>query len=107
MDRKLNRISLMMILLGIVFIISGQFSMKMDRVIYKAKQNAVNEYKQQTEQSTFKIQIQNNKKATVKVLGYKPNSNTKETILEAYGNIKVKQNSMNELEIILDTESGE
>ena len=104
MNRKLNRISLMMILLGIVLIISGQFSMKMDRVIYKAKQNAVNEYKQKTKENTFTIQIQNQRKATVKVLGYKPNSNTKETILEAYGIVKIKQNSMNELEIILDTE---
>lgn len=106
MDRKLNRISLMMILLGIVFIISGQFSMKMDRVIYKAKQNAVNDYKQSIKDKEFTIQIQNNRKANVKVLGYKPNSNIKETILEAYGIVKLKQNN-NGLEIIVDTESGE
>ena len=107
MNRKLKKLSLMMILLGIVFIISGQFSMKMDRVIYKVKQNAVNEYKQQTKQNTFTLHIQNNNKATVKVLGYKPESRTKETILEAYGTVKIKQNSNNETEIILDTESGE
>lgn len=106
MDRKLNRISLMMILLGIVFIVSGQFSMNMDRAIYKAKQNAVNDYKQSVKNKEFTIQIQNNRKANIKVLGYKPNSNTKETILEAYGTVKLKQNN-NGLEIIIDTESGE
>lgn len=106
MDRKLNRISLMMILLGIVFIVSGQFSMNMDRIIYKAKQNAVNDYKQSVKDKEFTIQIQNNRKANIKVLGYKPNSNTKETILEAYGTVKLKQNN-NGLEIIVDTESGE
>lgn len=106
MDRKLNRISLMMILLGIVFIVIGQFSMNMDRTIYKAKQNAVNDYKQSIKDKEFTIQIQNNRKAHVKVLGYKPNSNTKETILEAYGIVKLKQNN-NGLEIIVDTESGE
>ena len=97
MDRKLNRISLMMILLGIMFIAIGCIGN-----IYQ-----VNKYKTQTKQNTFTIQIQNQRKATVKVLGYKPDSNTKETILEAYGTVKIKQNSMNELEIILDTESGE
>lgn len=106
MDRKLNRISLMMILLGIVFIVSGQFSMNMERIIYKAKQNAVNDYKQSVKDKEFTIQIQNNRKANIKVLGYKPNSNTKETILEAYGTVKLKQNN-NGLEIIVDTESGE
>lgn len=106
MDRKLNRISLTMILVGILFILSGQFSMNMDRVIYKAKQNAVNDYKQRIKEKEFTIQIQNNRKANVKVLGYKPNSNTKETILEAYGVVKLKQNN-NGLEIIVDTESGE
>lgn len=106
MDRKLNRISLTMILVGILFILSGQFSMNMDRTIYKAKQNAVNDYKQSIKDKEFTIQIQNNRKANVKVLGYKPNSNTKETILEAYGIVKLKQNN-NGLEIIVDTESGE
>nr|DAZ78489.1 MAG TPA: hypothetical protein [Caudoviricetes sp.] len=106
MDRKLNRISLTMILVGILFILSGQFSMNMDRTIYKAKQNAVNDYKQSIKEKEFTIQIQNNRKANVKVLGYKPNSNTKETILEAYGIVKLKQNN-NGLEIIVDTESGE
>lgn len=106
MDRKLNRISLMMILLGIVFIVSGQFSMNMDRILYKAKQNAVNNYKQSVKDKEFTIQIQNNRKANIKVLGYKLNSNTKETILEAYGTVKLKQNN-NGLEIIIDTESGE
>lgn len=106
MDRKLNRISLTMILVGILFILSGQFSMNMDRIIYKAKQNAVNDYKQSIKDKEFTIQIQNNRKAHVKVLGYKPNSNTKETILEAYGIVKLKQNN-NGLEIIVDTESGE
>lgn len=106
MDRKLNRISMMMILLGIVFIVIGQFSMNMDRTIYKAKQNAVNDYKQSIKDKEFTIQIQNNRKANIKVLGYKPNSNTKETILEAYGAVKLKQNN-NGLEIIVDTESGE
>lgn len=106
MDRKLNRISLMMILLGIVFIVIGQFSMNMDRTIYKAKQNAVNDYKQSIKDKEFTIQIQNNRKANIKVLGYKPNSNTKETILEAYGIVNLKQNN-NGLEIIVDTESGE
>lgn len=106
MDRKLNRISLTMILVGIVFIVSGQFSMNMDRTIYKAKQNAVNDYKQSIKDKEFTIQIQNNRKANIKVLGYKPNSNTKETILEAYGIVKLKQNN-NGLEIIVDTESGE
>lgn len=107
MDRKLNRISLTMILVGIVFILSGQICTSMDRAIYKARQNAVNEYKQKAKENTFTIQIQNQRKANVKVLGYKPNSNTKETILEAYGSVKVKQNSRGETEIILDTESGE
>lgn len=106
MDRKLNRISLTMILIGIVFILSGQFCTSMDRVIYKEKQNAVNDYKQSIKDKEFTIQIQNNRKANVKVLGYKPNSNTKETILEAYGIVKLKQNN-NGLEIIVDTESGE
>lgn len=106
MDRKLNRISLTMILVGILFIVSGQFSMNMDRTIYKAKQNAVNDYKQSIKDKEFTIQIQNNRKANIKVLGYKPNSNTKETILEAYGIVKLKQNN-NGLEIIVDTESGE
>lgn len=106
MDRKLNRISLTMILVGIVFIVSGQFSMNMDRTIYKAKQNAINDYKQSIKDKEFTIQIQNNRKANIKVLGYKPNSNTKETILEAYGIVKLKQNN-NGLEIIVDTESGE
>lgn len=106
MDRKLNRISLTMILVGILFILSGQFSMNMDRTVYKAKQNAVNDYKQSIKDKEFIIQIQNNRKANVKVLGYKPNSNTKETILEAYGIVKLKQNN-NGLEIIVDTESGE
>lgn len=108
MDRKLNRISLTMILVGIVFILSGQICTSMDRVIYKAKQNAVNDYKQsiKDKEFTIQIQIQNNTKANVKVLGYKPNSNTKETILEAYGIVKLKQNN-NGLEIIVDTESGE
>lgn len=106
MDRKLNRISLTMILVGILFILSGQFSMNMDRVIYKVKQNAVNDYKQSIKDKDFTIQIQNNRKANIKVLGYKPNSNTKETILEAYGVVKLKQNN-NGLEIIVDTESGE
>ncbi len=106
MDRKLNRISLTMILVGIVFIISEQICTSMDRVIYKAKQNAVNDYKQSIKGKDFTIQIQNNRKANVKVLGYKPNSNTKETILEAYGVVKLKQNN-NGLEIIVDTESGE
>jgi hypothetical protein len=106
MDRKLNRISLTMILVGILFILSGQFSMNMDRVIYKAKQNAVNDYKQSIKDKEFTIQIQNNRKANIKVLGYKPNSNTKETILEAYGIVNLKQNN-NGLEIIVDTESGE
>lgn len=106
MDRKLNKISLTMILVGILFILSGQFSMNMDRTIYKAKQNAVNDYKQSIKDKEFTIQIQNNRKANIKVLGYKPNSNTKETILEAYGIVKLKQNN-NGLEIIVDTESGE
>lgn len=106
MDRKLNRISLTMILVGILFILSGQFSMNMDRTVYKAKQNAVNDYKQSIKDKEFIIQIQNNRKANVKVLGYKPNSNTKETILEAYGIVNLKQNN-NGLEIIVDTESGE
>lgn len=106
MDRKLNRISLTMILVGIVFVLSGQICTSMDRVIYKAKQNAVNDYKQSIKDKDFTIQIQNNRKANVKVLGYKPNSNTKETILEAYGVVKLKQNN-NGLEIIVDTESGE
>lgn len=106
MDRKLNRISLTMILVGILFILSGQFSMNMDRTIYKAKQNAVNDYKQSIKEKEFTTQIQNNRKANIKVLGYKPNSNTKETILEAYGIVKLKQNN-NGLEIIVDTESGE
>lgn len=106
MDRKLNKISLTMILVGIVFIVSGQICASMDRVIYKAKQNAVNDYKQSIKDKDFTIQIQNNTKANVKVLGYKPNSNTKETILEAYGVVKLKQNN-NGLEIIVDTESGE
>lgn len=106
MDRKLNRISLTMILVGILFIVSGQFSMNMDRTIYKAKQNAVNDYKQSIKDKEFTIQIQNNRKANIKVLGYKPNSNTKGTILEAYGIVKLKQNN-NGLEIIVDTESGE
>lgn len=78
----------------------------MDRVIYKAKQNAVNDYKQSIKDKELTIQIQNNRKANVKVLGYKPNSNTKETILEAYGEVKLRQNN-NCLEIIVDTESGE
>ena len=106
MDRKLNRISLTMILVGIVFVLSGQICTSMDRVIYKEKQNAVNDYKQSIKEKNFTIQIQNNTKANVKVLGYKPNSNTKETILEAYGVVKLKQNN-NGLEIIVDTESGE
>lgn len=106
MDRKLNKISLTMILVGIVFILSGQICTSMDRVIYKVKQNAVNDYKQSIKDKEFTIQIQNNRKANVKVLGYKPNSNTKETILEAYGVVKLKQNN-NGLEIIVDTESGE
>lgn len=106
MDRKLNRISLTMILVGILFILSGQFSMNMYRTIYKAKQNAINDYKQSIKGKEFTIQIQNNRKANIKVLGYKPNSNTKETILEAYGIVKLKQNN-NGLEIIVDTESGE
>lgn len=108
MDRKLNRISLTMILVGIVFVLSGQICTSMDRVIYKVKQNAVNDYKQSIKEKDFtiQIQIQNNTKANVKVLGYKPNSNTKETILEAYGVVKLKQNN-NGLEIIVDTESGE
>lgn len=106
MDRKLNRISLTMILVGIVFILSGQICTSMDRVTYKVKQNAVNDYKQSIKDKEFTIQIQNNTKANVKVLGYKPNSNTKETILEAYGIVKLKQNN-NGLEIIVDTESGE
>jgi hypothetical protein len=106
MDRKLNRISLTMILVGIVFILSGQICTSMDKVIYKVKQNAVNDYKQSIKDKEFTIQIQNNRKANVKVLGYKPNSNTKETILEAYGVVKLKQNN-NGLEIIVDTESGE
>lgn len=80
--------------------------MNMDRIIYKAKQNAVNDYKQSVKDKEFTIQIQNNRKANIKVLGYKPNSNTKETILEAYGTVKLKQNN-NGLEIIVDTESGE
>ena len=105
MDRKLNRISLTMILIGIVFILSGQFCTSMDRVIYKEKQNAVNDYKQSIKDKEFTIQIQY-RKANIKVLGYKPNSNTKETILEAYGIVKLKQNN-NGLEIIVDTESGE
>ena len=105
MDRKLNRISLTMILIGIVFILSGQFCTSMDRVIYKEKQNAVNDYKQSIKDKEFTIQIQK-RKANIKVLGYKPNSNTKETILEAYGIVKLKQNN-NGLEIIVDTESGE
>ena len=95
-----------MILVGIVFILSGQICTSMDRVIYKVKQNAVNDYKQSIKDKEFTIQIQNNRKANVKVLGYKPNSNTKETILEAYGVVKLKQNN-NGLEIIVDTESGE
>lgn len=106
MDRKLNRISLTMILVGIVFVLSGQICTSMDRVIYKVKQNEVNDYKQSIKDKDFTIQIQNNRKANVKVLGYKPNSNTKETILEAYGVVKLKQNN-NGLEIIVDTESGE
>lgn len=106
MDRKLNRISLTMILVGIVFIVSGQICTSMDKVIYKVKQNAVNDYKQSIKEKEFTIQIQNNTKANIKVLGYKPNSNTKETILEAYGVVKLKQNN-NGLEIIVDTESGE
>lgn len=106
MDRKLNRISLTMILIGIVFVLSGQICTSMDRVIYKVKQNAVNDYKQSIKEKDFTIQIQNNRKANVKVLGYKPNSNIKETILEAYGVVKLKQNN-NCLEIIVDTESGE
>ena len=107
MNRKLNKLSLIMILLGIMFILTGLFFISMDRITYRTKQNAVNEYKQKTKENTFTIQIQNQRKANVKVLGYKPNSNTKETILEAYGSVKVKQNNRNELEIILDTESGE
>lgn len=106
MNRKLNRISLTMILVGIVFVLSGQICTSMDRVIYKVKQNEVNDYKQSIKDKDFTIQIQNNRKANVKVLGYKPNSNTKETILEAYGVVKLKQNN-NGLEIIVDTESGE
>lgn len=97
MNRKLKKLSLIMILLGIMFIAIGCIGN-----IYQ-----VNKYKEQTKQNTFTIHIQNQRKATVKVLGYKTDSNTKETILEAYGNIKVKQKNNNELEIILDTESGE
>lgn len=97
MNRKLKKLSLILILLGIIFIAIGCIGN-----IYQ-----VNKYKEQTKQNTFIIHIQNQRKATVKVLGYKPDSNTKETILEAYGTVKIKQNSMNELEIILDTESGE
>lgn len=100
MDKKLNRISLMLILLGIIFIGVGCIGN-----IYQ-----VNKYKTQTnkntKENTFTIHIQNQRKANVKVLGYKPNSNTKETILEAYGVVKLKQNN-NGLEIIVDTESGE
>lgn len=97
MDRKLNKLSLIMILLGIMFIAIGCIGN-----IYQ-----VNKYKEQTKQNAFTIHIQNHKKATVKVLGYKPESNTKETILEAYGTVSIKQNSNNETEIIIDTESGE
>lgn len=97
MDRKLNKLSLIMILLGIMFIAIGCIGN-----IYQ-----VNKYKQQTKQNAFTIQIQNHNKSKVKVLGYKPESRTKETILEAYGTVRVKQNNNNELEIIIDTESGE
>ena len=97
MKRRLTKLSLMLILLGIIFIGIGCIGN-----IYQ-----VNKYKEQTKQNTFTLHIQNHNKATVKVLGYKPNSNTKETILEAYGSVKIKQNSRGETEIILDTESGE
>lgn len=97
MNRKLKKLSLVMILLGIMFIGIGCIGN-----IYQ-----VNKYKEQTKQNTFTLHIQNHNKATVKVLGYKPESKTKETILEAYGIVEVKQNSRGETEIIIDTESGE
>lgn len=97
MDRKLNKLALIMILLGTMFIGIGCIGN-----IYQ-----VNKYKEQTKQNTFTLHIQNHNKATVKVLGYKPESNTKETILEAYGTVRIKQNNNNETEIIIDTESGE
>lgn len=97
MDRKLNKLSLMMILVGIMFIAIGCIGN-----IYQ-----VNKYKEQTKQNAFTIQIQNHKKATVKVLGYKPESRTKEEVFKAYGTVRIKQNSNNETEIIIDTESGE
>lgn len=97
MDRKLNKLSLMMILVGIMFIAIGCIGN-----IYQ-----VNKYKEQTKQNAFTIQIQNHNKATVKVLGYKPESRTKEEVFKAYGTVMIKQNSNNETEIIIDTESGE
>nr|DAP60036.1 MAG TPA: hypothetical protein [Caudoviricetes sp.] len=97
MNRKLKKLSLVMILLGIMFIAIGCIGN-----IYQ-----VNKYKEQTKQNTFTLHIQSHNKATVKVLGYKPDNNTKETILEAYGIVEVKQNSRGETEIIIDTESGE
>lgn len=97
MKRRIKKLSLIMILLGTMFIAIGCIGN-----IYQ-----INKYKEQTKQNAFTIHIQNHKKATVKVLGYKPESRTKEEVFKAYGTVSIKQSSNNETEIIIDTESGE
>ena len=96
--KKLKKLSLILIIIGTIFIFIGCVGNKMQRDEYEQKSH---------NNSSFTVNINKNpKKANIKVLGYKPDNNTKETILEAYGNVTIKQNN-GMLEITLDTEEGD